>query len=186
MFRFLMKIACAGVFVVGAWSFGTGLIVPAKAYLSQVLIDRAWNAGGGRPWPWMDSVPVAKMSIPRLGWENVVMSGVSGEVMAFAPGWHEGSAPLGEDGDSVISAHRDTHFRVMRDIRVGDKIGVTLTNGGDVAYYSVVDLDVIDEPRLFLRSKNDLGNQLILTTCYPLESLQAGGQMRYVITAVQI
>jgi len=81
----------------GAWQFGQGAWIEAKAWLAQALIGRAWakTLAGHRnvkPWPWADTWPVARLSVPALGIERYVLAGTSGAAMAFGPGHVEGTA----------------------------------------------------------------------------------------------
>ena len=94
------------LFLGGLFFLGQGLLIPAKAWLSVHLLNHAWGqtlAGDpvARPWPWMDSVPVARLIIPDLQKDYVVLRGVSGTVLAFAPGWHEKTALPGDGWGSV-------------------------------------------------------------------------------------
>ena len=54
--------------------------------------------------------PVARLVIPRLGLDEIVLEGVDGNSLNAGPGHLTGSAFPGERGNSVISAHRDRHF----------------------------------------------------------------------------
>jgi sortase A len=53
-------VAC--VLCLGFWQLGEGAYIPAKAWLAQELMQRAWEraeAGSERPvpWPWADTWP---------------------------------------------------------------------------------------------------------------------------------
>src|SRR5215510_9611484 len=60
---------------------------------------------------------IARLIIPRLGAELFVIEGDSPEQLRRGPGHLADSAPLGTTGNAVIAGHRDTHFRVLKDIR---------------------------------------------------------------------
>jgi sortase A len=114
--------------------FAHGAAIPAKAALAQVLLERAWTrtlAGEGevKPWPWADAWPVAVVEAPRLGARAVVLSEAGGEAMAFAPMLMSQAAQPGEPGVAVMAAHRDTHFRFLKDLAPGDEIRVTTPDG---------------------------------------------------------
>src|SRR5882762_7872122 len=75
----------------GTWELGRGAWIQAKAWLAQSLIAHAWTRtlSGERqakPWPWADTWPVARLTVPRLGIERYVLAGADGAAMAFAPG----------------------------------------------------------------------------------------------------
>ena len=67
-------------------------------------------------------MPVARLLIPRLGLDEVVLEGVGDDELNAGPGHLPGSALPGAVGNSIISAHRDRHFRRFDELRVGDTI----------------------------------------------------------------
>jgi sortase A len=80
----------------------------------------------------------------------------------------------------VYSAHRDTHFRFLKDVQIGDEIAVTRrdgrtfrykVNGTSVVRYDDSGIDPItDRP------------ELVLSTCWPLDSVTPG-PLRYLVHA---
>ena len=161
-----------------------GLWIPAKAALAQILLDRSWGAtlqtgSPQKPWPWADHHAVAQIEAPRQGVRQIVLSGDTGRSLAFAPGFNEAS---GKNGSAtVISAHRDTHFRFLEDVEVGDPLH--LTTPEVQRSFEVVGTMIAnaDEQRL---DPSGFPIGLILVTCYPFDALDAGGPLRYVVFAV--
>ena len=118
---------------------GQGLAVPAKAALAQQLLQRAFAqsvASGApvKPWPWADTWPVARIEVPRLGRSAVVLSGDSGEAMAFGPGHVRGTPEPGRRGTAVFVGHRDTHFAFLGEVRRGDVVEVVRADGRRFRY----------------------------------------------------
>lgn len=188
-YKFIGKSCALGLAVLGIVFIVSGLKTPVKAYMSEVLIEKAWEKtlqgqSDTRPWPWMDSVPVAKLYIPKYDKSHVVMSGVSGAVMAFAPGWHEGSERPGVPGVSLISAHKDMHFSYLKDMVVGDVIYLT-TAQGEKKTYRVEDLKILDRPSLNIQNQSQ-GSVVVLSTCYPFSNWQVGGGMRFVVISREV
>src|SRR5947208_7104291 len=110
--------------------FEEGAYIHAKAVVAQLLLERAFSEtiATGRdvkPWSWADTWPVARIEVKRLDASAIVLEGSSGQALAFGPGHVELTAIAGERGVAVYSAHRDTHFRFLKDIQVGDEIAVT-------------------------------------------------------------
>ena len=132
------------------------------------------------PWPWADTWPVARMSAKGGSIDLIVLAGGSGRTLAFGPGHLSASALPGQRGNSVIAGHRDTHFRFLQDLAIGEALQVETSDGREHTY-KVVDLDVIDSRRGSLILDID-ASVLSLVTCYPFDATVAGGPMRYVVT----
>lgn len=158
----------------------------AKAQLAQVLLERAWRHAQDEgvappPWPWADTAPIARLRLARLGVDRIVLDGDSGRALAFGPGWMPGSARPGTRGVALLSAHRDTHFAFLREIRLGDDVALDTVHG--TRRYRVSDLRVVDS-RDGLAALPADGDGLVLVTCYPFEAVVPGGPLRYVVSAV--
>jgi sortase A len=173
----------------GFWQLGHGAYIPAKAWLAQELMQRAWARASEKdarqaPWPWADTWPVARLQAKSGDVDLIVLAGGSGRTLAFGPGHLSASAMPGKPGNSVIAGHRDTHFSFLRDIEIGDSIMIEEI-GGRKHLYRVIGIDVVDARRGSLLLDTDAA-LLSLVTCYPFEALEAGGPMRYVVTAKMI
>lgn len=187
--RFLKFTVMLGLIGGGFYLAASNLMVPAKAHLSVFLIEDAWQktlAGkeDTKPWPWMDSKPVAKLSIPSKNIEQIIMEGVSGQTLAFAPGWHDGTARPGENGISLIAAHKDTHFTYLKDLNKGDLLSLQTEKGYQIDY-RIEELKILDEPSLQVQD-HDKQSVLILSTCYPFGNWNSNGDMRFVVVAREI
>ncbi|MCP4621578.1 MAG: class GN sortase [Bradyrhizobium sp.] len=168
--------------------FGQGAYIHAKALLAQVLLERAFTEtiATGRdikPWSWADTWPVARIQVKRIGASAIVLAGSSGQALAFGPGHVEHTANAGERGVAVYSAHRDTHFRFLKDVRIGDEIEVTRRDGKTFRYradsQSVVRFDQFAIDPL-------AGNtELVLSTCWPFDAVTPGPD-RYLLHATLI
>lgn len=183
------RIIVSSLLVLGFWQFGHGAYIPAKAWVAQELMHRAWSkADNGvrrpSPWPWADTWPVARMTAKEGDVELIVLSGGSGRTLAFGPGHLSISALPGEVGNSVIAGHRDTHFQFLQHLEVGEAIDFA-TPDGRGHRYRVTSVDVVDSRRGSLVLDTD-SPMLSLVTCYPFDALRAGGPMRYVVSAEMI
>lgn len=173
--------------VAGIYFLGHGSTIYAKAQLAQLLLHSAWQRTlhgevNVKPWPWADMWPVARLQAPAHDVDQIILAGDSGRVLAFGPGANFGFAAPGADGTSVISAHRDTHFRFLRHARVGDELNVQ-TAHGQWRRYRIVATHIVDaraEPEFHVPGTA----QLVLVTCYPFDTVAPGGPLRYVVTAV--
>jgi hypothetical protein len=131
MTNFLLRLPFHLLMALGLVLAAKGALIPAKAWAAQVLLERAFAQGlaTGRPakaWPWADAAPIARLSVPRLRASAVVLSGGSGEALAFGPTHLPASAPIGGRGTAVFAAHRDTHFRFLKDVRPATRFGFRL------------------------------------------------------------
>ena len=118
----------------GLLLFGQGAYIHAKALLAQVLLERAFDetiatGHATKPWSWADTWPVARIEVKRLHASAIVLAGSSGQALAFGPGHVELTPDAGERGVAVYSAHRDTHFRFLKDVAIGDEIEITRSDG---------------------------------------------------------
>nr|WP_244962532.1 class GN sortase [Oleiagrimonas soli] len=162
--------------------------IHAKAMLAQVLLERAWAGSDHgrhlrRPWPWADMAPIARLRVPRLHRDLIVLDRDSGQALAFGPGWTPSSAAPGAPGLSVISAHRDTQFDFLGALRAGD--GIVLDSAKGTTRYRVVRADVVDSRRTRLPAA-DSADGLLLVTCYPFDAVMAGGPLRYTVFAQRV
>jgi sortase A len=165
--------------VQGAW-------IPLKATLAQALLERAWSrslAAGApvRPWPWADTRPVARLAAPRLGRSAIVLAGVSGEALAFAPGHVAGSASPGAPGNAVIAGHRDTHFAWLGALAEGDLLVVEDVRGRRTRF-AVTGTAVVDARTTTLAVEDDIP-RLTLVACWPFGATDPGGPLRYLVMA---
>jgi sortase A len=179
--------ALAALLALGGVSLIAGFWLPLKAAVAEELLNRAWSVArhsGGqvKPWPWADTWPVARLSLPPAARSGplIVLAGASGRGLAFAPGLLDGSAQPGEPGVAVIAAHRDTHFRALARLVVGDRFEIERADGARFAYH-VTSIEVIDTKSESLRLDAD-ASVVALVTCYPFDALVPGGTLRYVVT----
>ena len=170
----------------GIWQASTGVYLMGKAWLGQRLLDAAWErAAAGdtdaRPWPWADTWPVARLGAPDQQQDLVVLAGASGSTLAWAPGLLDGTGPVGTPGLSVVSGHRDTHFRFLEALQPGDALTVERP-GQPTQTYTVLTTEIVDHRDAHLPDPADTP-WLTLVTCYPFDSVVPGGPLRYLVHA---
>lgn len=174
--------------IVGLILIGQGAYIHAKALLAQVLLQRAFaeTIATGRitkPWSWADTWPIARIEVKRIHASAIVLEGSSGQALAFGPGHVELTPNAGERGVVVYAAHRDTHFRFLRNVAIGDEIDVTRSDGKTFRYRadgsSIVRFDNSGIDPL------SEGHELVLSTCWPFDALTSGPD-RYLLHATMI
>jgi sortase A len=168
--------------------FGQGVYIHAKALVAQILLEKAFDeaVSSGRnikPWSWADTWPIARIEVGRLHASSIVLAGSSGQALAFGPGHVELTPDAGERGVAVYSAHRDTHFRFLGDVVIGDEIDVTRSDGNMFRYRA----DRTSVVRFDNSGIDALGGEyeLVLSTCWPLEAITPGPE-RYLLHATLI
>ncbi len=169
---------------------GRALYLHAKGELAHALIRRAWQrtlATGvpTRPWPWADTVPIARLRIPSAGVDAIVLEGASPRVLAFGPARMMNGAAPGEPGNLVLAGHRTTDFLPLQRV-ASDDVVVLEWLGRDrrprSRRYRVDGLEVVD-PQDTRALRQTLEDRLTLITCYPFGRSPRSPQ-RYVVRAV--
>ncbi len=184
----MKKILPLLLLMVGMVLVVSGSWIHVKAQIAQYLLHDAWNqtsVDGGihKPWNWADHWPVARLSVEAHGIKQIVLSGDSGNVLAFAPGLNKQLALPGLNGTAVISGHRDTHFRFLEYLKPGEIIDIELPDGK--VSFQVRKAEVVDSNRYGFNPDNN-ASQLLLVTCYPFDAVASGGPLRYVVTANRV
>ena len=173
--------------VAGVLSFGEGTRIYLKAILVQILLQNAWSQTKDgeqkmRPWPWADTYPVARLEVPSLDVDMIVLAGSTGSTVAFGPGHMLSSANPGEDDNTVIVGHRDTHFNFLKDIAIGGRILLT-TPDGKTHRYLVSETEVLHQSSTYVLDRDGI-KELTLITCWPFDAIVPGGPLRYVVRAL--
>jgi sortase A len=108
---------------------------------------------------------VFQLSFPRQKATFDVVEGTTARALRKGPGHLEGSAMPGSLGNAVVAGHRDTHFRVLKDVAVGDEIQIDIA--GALHRYRIVEARVVSPKDVrWLRPESDAA-VLTLITCYP-------------------
>jgi len=194
----MAKIIAVALLVVGALLSLQASWLPAKAWLSQQLIQASWqqamviqqqNLSQNRlsspiaikPWPWADTFPTAELTFPRLEKNIVVLNGGDPTTLAFSAG---AIAPFNQTNTAnpfVVAGHRDSHFAFLQDIMMKDVIALTDAQGR-TQLYQVETIEIIDASTGQLALPAHEAN-LVLITCYPFTGLGNNTDQRYIITA---
>ena len=128
--------------------------------------------------------PVARLTVPARGIELFVLDNASPRALAFGPAHIGGTAAPGGPGNSVIVAHRDTHFAFLRDVGIDDEIDVEGARGAKTRY-RVREVTIVDQGESRVLDAAD-APQLTLITCYPFDAVVPGTRLRYVVVADRI
>jgi sortase, marine proteobacterial type len=174
-------LAAAGTFEVASAAW-----IHAKGWLAQELIAFAWSratadAAASTPWPGADLKPIARLSVPSKGVRVYVLDEAHARTLAFGPAHLANTAAPGASGNSVIVAHRDTHFSFLRTLALDDAIEVE-SRDGTRAHYRVREMRVVDKRDLEVAEPSST-RRLTLVTCFPFDAVRPGTPLRYVVVA---
>ena len=122
--------------------------------------------------------PVARLVIPRLALDEIVVEGVGANELNAEPGHLPGTAFPGEPGNAVVAAHRDRHFNHLDALSVGDTI--TTESGRFKKTWVVVGKRIVGKDERALFPAND--PTLTLTTCWPIRYVGPAPE-RLIVTA---
>jgi sortase A len=107
---------------------------------------------------------IGLLDIPRLGLSVMVVEGAGSANLRRAAGHIPGTALPGQQGNVGISAHRDTFFRPLRNIRQNDVITVSTLLGE--YRYRVVSTSIVSPSDVAVLDPS--GTEILtLVTCYP-------------------
>lgn len=151
-----------------SWSYGS-------MYVEQRRLAREWErqqqaAATTQPNQDGEAVKVSyddgltKLSAAKINLESVVVEGTSHRDLLVGPGHLKDTPAPGETGNAVISGHRDTFFRHIGDLVMGDEIVVQ--RGGKTFRYKVTGKKVV-EPTDMSVIKPTKDAEMTLITCYP-------------------
>ena len=129
-----------------------------------------------------NGTPLAELSIPRIGLSVVVLQGSDEHTLRQGVG-HIESTPLpGESGNVGIAGHRDSFFRPLRNVQLGDDI-VLETPAGNV-HYKVSSYHIVSPSEVSVISPTS-DPVLTLVTCYPFYFVGAAPD-RFVVRATLV
>lgn len=161
----------------------------AKAELASILIHRAWEQSvrTGRPvlpWSWADTYPVARLRIPALGYDEIVLEGATPRTLAFGPARLQSGSAFGQAGNIVLAGHRTSWFRSLEETAPGHRIEVEWFDSRARLHrrtYRVHAIKVVDpaDTALLQPTPDDV---LTLITCYPFGPRPTSPQ-RFIVQA---
>ena len=166
----------------------------AKAGTAGMLIRRAWEhrveSGESSPaWPWADTHPIARLQIPRLHYDEIVLEGASSRTMAFGPARIFSGPKPGEPGNFLLAGHRTSWFRSLETVGLEDEISLEWFDVGRRELfernYSVASINVVQPDAVGPWLAPTTDDALTLITCFPFGASPRSPQ-RFIVRAVPI
>jgi LPXTG-site transpeptidase (sortase) family protein len=126
--------------------------------------------------------PLGLLTIDALNIQVPIFNGTDEHILDRGAGRIKGMAKTGEDGNLGISAHRDSFFRGLKDIEMGEVIEVQTAHGVDT--YAVTDISIVPKEDHSVLAAVDQ-KTLTLVTCYPFYHVGAAPK-RFIVTALPV
>lgn len=124
---------------------------------------------------------IGVMSISGLSLDAPIYSGATDDNLDRGLAWLSKTAALDSVGNTAIAGHRDSFFRVLKDIKTGEGIAITTLSG--VRRYRVTNIQIVLPSQVEVLAPTD-HSQLTLITCYPFYFVGSAPE-RYIVTATE-
>lgn len=163
------------------------VVVDAHAYqvYEQSKFEASLLKATGSPQlppPLVEGDVIGEIQVPRLHLKAIVVQGDSHTILRRAVGHIPETALPGKPGNVALAGHRDTFFRPLRNIKLGDTITLQ-TTAGDFQYL-VESTQVVPSGQTEVLSTTAVPT-LTLITCFPFDYLGAAPN-RFVVRAREV
>jgi sortase A len=149
----------------------------------QIMSDQDVPAAAPAPAPTSaadsGSLPIAVLRLASVGLEVPVYADISELNLSRGAGWIGGTAAPNTGGNMAIAAHRDRHFRPLKDIQVGDTLELESLEGH--GKFRVTRIDIVDPHDVTVLDDTPVPT-VTLVTCYPFYFIGNAPQ-RYIVQA---
>jgi len=185
--RWIERLLLVGAAACAAWVFTVSMDarfsqLRARIELAELVAATAPPREGQRLAPApddRDSSVIGLLDIPRLKLSVAVLDGDDDRTLRIAAG-HLPDTPLPwQEGNTALAGHRDTFFRPLEGVRVGDEISLATRYG--TFRYRVRRVMVVGPDDVWVLNPSS-GRGLTLVTCYPFASLGPAAR-RFVVQA---
>src|SRR5271157_5492262 len=169
---------------IGLLALGYAGFVFVDAHFYQALEMKKFAPPGllHEPHMLLDGEVIGKIEVPRLGLNVMVVQGDSRLNLRRAVAHLSKSALPGERGNVALAGHRDTFFRPLRDIRLGDEIRFKTRERN--FEYLVESIEIV-APTDIRVLESSTGHDLTLLTCFPFYYVGPAPQ-RFVVRAREV
>lgn len=123
------------------------------------------------------------LHIPKINAELAIVEGTDPDDLEKGVGHYKDSYYPEENGQIILSGHRDTVFRKLGELKLADILEVQMPYGSyqyEITHTKIVDAD--DTSIITLQNDEE---ELILTTCYPFSYI-GDAPDRYIIYAKRV
>jgi len=180
----ILRGACYFFLVFGLLALGYAGFVFADSHAYQAVEIKKFAQAGrlSDPHILVEGDVIGEIEVPRLGLQAIVVQGDSIANLRRAVGHISKSALPGEWGNVALAGHRDTFFRPLRDIRVGDEIRFKTPEQN--FEYLVQSIEVV-APNDMQVLEPSTGHDLTFITCFPFHFVGPAPK-RFVVRAREV
>ncbi|WP_251549455.1 class D sortase [Neobacillus sp. DSM 110989] len=187
--KFPLLIILIGLIVmgIGVWQIidvkvqTAASVEEAKKLVEEKPIKTDKNTDETAPQPSFGDT-VGLLVIPKLKSELAIIEGTDPDDLAKGVGHYKGSYFPGDNGQIVLSGHRDTVFRRLGELKIGDSLQVKMPYGNFT--YEITDTKIVKSDDTSIITLQNQKEELIVTTCYPFRYV-GNAPKRYIIYAKQ-
>jgi sortase A len=165
-----------------ALGYAAYVVVDAHAYQAYEQSKFENASRNEPPAPLVEGGVLGEIQVPRLHLKAIVVQGDSHTILRRAVGHIPETALPGEPGNVALAGHRDTFFRPLRNIRLGDSI--TLQTPTGAFQYLVESTEVVPATAVEILNATP-GRTLTLITCFPFDYVGPAPK-RYVVRAREL
>ncbi|MGN7373220.1 sortase SrtA [Bacillus halotolerans] len=123
------------------------------------------------------------LEIPKINAKLPIVEGTDADDLEKGVGHYKDSYYPDENGQIVLSGHRDTVFRRTGELEKGDRLNIILSYGDFT--YEIEKTKIVDKDDTSIITLQHEKEELILTTCYPF-SYVGDAPKRYIIYGKRI
>jgi sortase A len=180
----VLRTACYLFLAFGILSLCYVGFVLADSQSYQILQKKKFREAGrlAEPHTLVEGEVIGEILAPRLGLDAIVVQGESRANLRRAVGHLTKSALPGARGNVTLAGHRDTFFRPLRGVRVGDEIQFKTPEQS--FEYLVESIEVV-EPTSIQVLEATAGHDLTLITCFPFHYVGPAPK-RFIVRAREV
>jgi len=168
--------------VTGIAALGGYVFVSLQGWAAQSRLKRQFErevATHQSSEPQRSDDALAQLDIPKAGLSVMVMDGTDDATLRVAVGHIPGTRLPGPAGNVGLAGHRDSFFRGLSKLRIGDEI--TLTTREDTLHYTVESMRIVSPDDVSVLQDTSYP-ALTLVTCYPFYYVGPAPQ-RWIVAA---
>jgi sortase A len=176
--------ACYFFLALGVLALGYAGFVFADSHVYQSLEMKKFKYAGllSEPHVLAEGDVIGEIQVPRVGLDAIVVQGDSPANLRRAVGHISKSALPGELGNVVLAGHRDTFFRPLHDIRLGDTIEFSTSEHS--FEYRVDSIEVVAPDDIQVLEPST-GRDLTFVTCFPFHFVGPAPR-RFIVRAREV